>query len=76
MVHFQELQPTDHFEITLPHALSTNERQLITLFYQPLTGPTPVSLYLTLWAEAESHMPGDESLLFNASVITPVKTSI
>lgn len=55
MVHFQELQPTDHFEITLPHALSTNERQLITLFYQPLTGPTPVSLYLTLWAEAESH---------------------
>lgn len=55
MVHFKELQPTDHFEITLPHALSTNERQLLTLFYQPLTGPTPISLYLTLWAEAESH---------------------
>ena len=54
MVHlFKELQPTDHFEITLPHALSTNERQLLTLFYQPLTGPEPISLYLTLWAEAE-----------------------
>lgn len=57
MVHFTEIQPTDHFEITLPHALSTNERQLLTLFYQPLTGPEPISLYLTLWAEAESHMP-------------------
>ena len=55
MVHFNELQPTDHFEITLPHALSTNERQLLTLFYQPLTGPEPISLYLTLWAEAESY---------------------
>lgn len=55
MVHFKELQPTDHFEITLPHALSTNERQLLTLFYQPLTGSVPISLYLTLWAEAESH---------------------
>ncbi|MGN7479078.1 replication initiation and membrane attachment family protein [Solibacillus silvestris] len=57
MVHFKELQPTDHFEITLPHALSANERQLLTLFYQPLTGAEPISLYLTLWAEAESYMP-------------------
>lgn len=54
MVHFfKELQATDHFEIVLPHALSTNERQLVTLFYQPLTGAEPISLYLTLWAEAE-----------------------
>lgn len=54
MVHlFKELQGTDHFEIILPHALSTNERQLLTLFYQPLTGAEPISLYLTLWAEAE-----------------------
>ncbi|MBD8032278.1 replication initiation and membrane attachment family protein [Solibacillus merdavium] len=57
MVHFKEIQPTDHFEITLPHALSTNERQLLTLFYQPLTGPEPISLFLTLWAEAENHTP-------------------
>lgn len=54
MVHFfKELQATDHFEILLPHALSTQERQLVTLFYQPLTGAEPISLYLTLWAEAE-----------------------
>ncbi len=54
MVHlYKEVQPTDHFEISLPQFLSTNERQLLTLFYQPLTGPEPISLYLTLWAEAE-----------------------
>lgn len=54
MVHlFKELQPTDHFRITLPNVLSTNERQLLTLFYQPLTGAEPISLYLTLWAEGE-----------------------
>lgn len=56
MVHmYKELLATDHFEITLPQALSTNERQLLTLFYQPLTGPDPISLYLTLWAEGEDH---------------------
>lgn len=56
LVHlYKELQPADLFNIRLPHALSTQERQLVTLFYQPLTGAEPISLYLTLWAEAE-HM--------------------
>lgn len=56
MVHlYKELQPKDHFDIVLPHFLSTNERQLLTLFYQPLTGPEPISLYLTLWAEGEAN---------------------
>lgn len=50
---YKEVQPADHFEISLPHFLSTDERQLLTLFYQPLTGPEPISLYLTLWAEGE-----------------------
>lgn len=54
MVHlYKELQPADHFEIDIPHLLSSNERQLITLFYQPLTGPEPISLYFMLWAEGE-----------------------
>ena len=56
MVHmYKELLATDHFEITLPQSLSTNERQLLTLFYQPLTGPDPISLYLILWAEGEDY---------------------
>jgi replication initiation and membrane attachment protein len=54
MVHlYKEVQPSDHFTISLPHYLSTKERQLLTLFYQPLTSPEPISLYLTLWAEGE-----------------------
>lgn len=54
MIHlYKELQPKDHFKIVLPHYLSTNERQLLTLFYQPLTGPDAISLYLILWAEGE-----------------------
>ncbi|QDQ03305.1 helicase DnaB [Lysinibacillus fusiformis] len=60
MIHlYKELQPADTFDIRLPHALSTQERQLVTLFYQPLTGAEPISLYLTLWAEAEQ-MPGQQ----------------
>ena len=55
---YKELLATDHFEITLPQSLSTNERQLLTLFYQPLTGPDPISLYLTLWAEGEDYTTG------------------
>ncbi|MEQ6354544.1 DnaD domain protein [Lysinibacillus sp. M3] len=54
LIHlYKELQPADSFDIRLPHALSTQERQLVTLFYQPLIGAEPISLYLTLWAEAE-----------------------
>lgn len=60
LIHlYKELQPADTFDIRLPHALSTQERQLVTLFYQPLTGAEPISLYLTLWAEAEQ-MPGQQ----------------
>ena len=71
MVHlYKEIQPSDHFEITLPNVFSTNERQILTLFYQPLTGAEPISLYLTLWAEGEDMIAEDnDSLLFNECVI-------
>ena len=54
---YKELLPNDHFIITIPQPISMNERQLLTLFYQPLTGATPISLYLTLWAEGEVETP-------------------
>ncbi|RUL56405.1 MULTISPECIES: replication initiation and membrane attachment family protein [Lysinibacillus] len=70
MVHlYKELQPADHFEISLPHMLSTNERQLLTLFYQPLTGPEPISLYLTLWAEGEDVHTGSLTHYYLMSVL-------
>ncbi|SOC03132.1 replicative DNA helicase loader DnaB [Ureibacillus xyleni] len=70
MVHlYKELQPADHFEISLPQSLSTQERQLLTLFYQPLTGPEPISLYLTLWAEAEDATSSSMSHYYLMSVL-------
>lgn len=50
----REVLPTDEFIISIPQPLSMNERQLLTLLYQPLTGANPISLYLLLWAEGES----------------------
>lgn len=70
MVHlYKELQPADHFEISLPQSLSTQERQLLTLFYQPLTGPEPISLYLTLWAEAEDALTNSMTHYYLMSVL-------
>lgn len=66
---YKELLATDHFEITLPHALSSNERQLLTLFYQPLTGAEPISLYLTLWAEGEDHLSGEMTHYYLMNVL-------
>lgn len=56
MKSFNELQPVDRFTIHIPFPLSSYERKLITLLYQPLIGPEPISLYFLLWAEGE----GDE----------------
>lgn len=48
-----EIHATDTYEIRLPHNLSTYERQLMTLFYQPIIGADAVTMYFTLWTEAE-----------------------
>ncbi|GEK35371.1 DnaD domain protein [Kurthia sibirica] len=48
-----ELHPVDRFTIHIPFPLSSYERKLITLLYQPLIGPEPISLYFLLWAEGE-----------------------
>lgn len=48
-----ELHSVDRFTIHIPFPLSSYERKLITLLYQPLIGPEPISLYFLLWAEGE-----------------------
>ncbi|WP_313891862.1 DnaD domain protein [Psychrobacillus sp.] len=50
---YKELQPADMYMIRLPYSFSDYDRQLLTLFYQPLIGAESVSLYLTLWANGE-----------------------
>ena len=51
---YQELQPVDTYSIQLATPFSDYDRQLLTLFYQPLTGPEAMSLFLMMWADAES----------------------
>ena len=50
---YKELQPVDAYKIRLPHPFSDYDRQLLTLFYQPLIGPDAMSLFMTFWADAE-----------------------
>ena len=50
---YKELNATDSYKIRLPYSFSDYDRQLLTLFYQPLVGAEGISLYLTLWADGE-----------------------
>ncbi|MBE1554422.1 replication initiation and membrane attachment family protein [Sporosarcina limicola] len=52
-VLYKELQPVDAYKIRLLHPFSDYDRQLLTLFYQPLIGPGAMSFFMTLWADAE-----------------------
>ena len=53
VAHYKELQPVDSYKIQLSHPISDYDRQLLTLFYQPLIGSDAMSLFMTLWADAE-----------------------
>ncbi|WP_203246680.1 replication initiation and membrane attachment family protein [Sporosarcina beigongshangi] len=58
---YKELQPIDAYTIMLAHPFTDYDRQLVTLFYQPLIGRDAMSLFMTLWADAEQH----ENLVYN-----------
>lgn len=58
---YKELQPVDAYTIQLAHPFSDYDRQLLTLFYQPLIGRDAMSLFMTLWADAEQ----PDSLVYN-----------
>lgn len=50
---FKELQPIDVYTIRIAQPFNDTDRQLLTLFYQPLIGFEALSLYMTLWADGE-----------------------
>ncbi|MDN4607278.1 replication initiation and membrane attachment family protein [Sporosarcina highlanderae] len=50
---YQELQPVDTFKLKMASPFSDYDRQLLTLFYQPLIGPHAMSLFMSFWADAE-----------------------
>lgn len=54
VAYFQELQPVDAYQIQLSQPFSEYDQKLLTLLYQPLIGAEAITLYMTLWADAES----------------------
>lgn len=50
---FKEIQPVDAYTVSMSQPFSTYDQKLLTLFYQPLIGSVAMSLYMTLWADAE-----------------------
>lgn len=50
---FKEIQPVDAYTVNMSQPFSAYDQKLLTLFYQPLIGSVAMSLYMTLWADAE-----------------------
>ncbi|MCM3743594.1 DnaD domain protein [Sporosarcina luteola] len=67
---YQELQPVDTFTIKLSHPFSDYDRQLLTLFYQPLIGPEAMSLFMSLWADAERETESEFSHYYLMNLLT------
>ncbi|WP_153730632.1 replication initiation and membrane attachment family protein [Sporosarcina obsidiansis] len=70
MMLYTELQPVDSFRVKLTHPFSAYDRQMITLFYQPLIGSEAVSLFLTLWTDAENREPQEHSHYYLMNVLS------
>lgn len=62
---YKELQPVDAYKIMLSHPFSDYDRQLLTLFYQPLVGSNAISLFMILWADAEQESEFNHYHLMN-----------
>lgn len=67
---YKELQPVDSFQVKLVHPFSSYDRQMITLFYQPLIGADAVSLFLTLWTDAEQTEPQEHSHYYLMNILS------
>ncbi|WP_370874985.1 replication initiation and membrane attachment family protein [Cytobacillus purgationiresistens] len=53
--HWKEIIPVDRYAVAMDGLLHEYDRKILTLLYQPLIGPTCLSLYMTLWAEVEEN---------------------
>lgn len=53
--HWQETLPIDRYHVAAGGLLHDYDRKVLTFLYQPLIGPTCLSLYMTLWAEIEEN---------------------
>ncbi|OKL38306.1 replication initiation and membrane attachment family protein [Domibacillus mangrovi] len=52
--HWNEIQPSDPYTISISGCIDSLEQKVITLLYQPLVGAQALSLYMTMCAEVEN----------------------
>lgn len=52
---WKEIAPLDRYKVACNGILYEYDRKVLTLLYQPLIGPVPFSLYMTLWARVEEN---------------------
>ncbi|MFD1206930.1 replication initiation and membrane attachment family protein [Sporosarcina contaminans] len=67
---YEELQPIDIFRIKLAQPFSDYDRQLLTLFYQPLIGPDAMSLFMSLWSDAEGDQDAEHNHYYLMNLLT------
>lgn len=72
--NWKEVQPKSIFQIGISTPLSNQEREVLTLLYQPIIGSDAFSLYTTLLSEIETN--GTSESLFHAELITMMNKSI
>lgn len=51
--HWNEIQPSDAYTVSISGCIDSLEQKAITLLYQPLVGAQALSLYMTMCAEVE-----------------------
>ncbi|MGX7376115.1 replication initiation and membrane attachment family protein [Carnobacterium maltaromaticum] len=59
----KNLSPKDGFEVRQNALLSDMDQKILTFLYQPLTGATAYSLYMTLWSEIGEESYWSEGIL-------------
>ena len=67
---YQELQPVDSFKLKMASPFSEYDRQLLTLFYQPLIGPQAMSLFMSFWADAEREKENEFNHYYLMNLLT------
>lgn len=72
---YQELQPVDTYSLKVSTPFSDYDRQLLTLLYQPLTGPEAMGLFSTMLADADVRESREFNHYHLMNILTmPLKT--
>lgn len=60
---WKSISPKDGFQVKQRSMLSAVDQKILTFLYQPLTGATAYSLYMTLWSEVDEDTYWSDGIL-------------